>query len=375
MCNVLGNSHSEIMTNYEHLQDVWKSKNMTCMYDLLQYYNCIDVEYFVGAVENMLQYYFEENVDLFKTTISLPNYARRLVFSSVDVPFPLFDRKDSDLYKIYRASSAGGPSIVFNRHACKDKTFIRNNPAKPVKSIIGWDMNNMYGYAIAQDMPTSIYIQYHAETGFRSEPCTRYMDQYFWLDHVSEKENIKITHKMNNEMKEVRIANLYCDGFSIDSNNKITVYEYDSNRYHFCCPHCPTILSENEKTRNFQLRAKNRTISKKEYLQSLGITVVTMHECFFKKHIKPSIQHIIDRYLPETFRQGKKFSSESAIIKAIEKDKLFGALYCDVEVPDTWEEQSGHSKFSHQLSPKEYFEERAQFFASAIFFQTVLVNT
>ena len=360
-CNVLGNDENEIEANYKTLQELWVKKEMKCMRDLLEHYNTVDVEYFVGAVENMLQYYFEENVDLFKTTISLPNYARNLVFRSVDVAFPLFDRTDSDLYKMYRASSAGGPSIVFNRYACRDKSFIRNNPDKPVKSIIGWDMNNMYGYAIAQEMPTSIYIQYHAETGFRAEPCTRYMDQFFWLDYVAETENIHITHKMNNQMKEVRIANLFCDGFSM-SNGHLTVYEYDSNRFHFNCPHCPTILSENEKTREFQLRARSRTISKRAYLESLGIRVVTMHECYFKKNIKPNIRHIIDRYMPENFKPGKRFSSESAILKAVQNHKLFGAIYCDIEVPEKWSEQSGCNSFSHDLSPAEYFSEMSPIF-------------
>ena len=206
MCNVLGASEAEIHANYSELKATWDAKSMTCMLDLLKHYNSIDVDFFVAAVENMLQYYFDEGVDLFKTTISLPNYARRFLFSSADVPFPLFDKRDSDLYKIYRASSAGGPSIVFHRYAKRDETFIRNNPAKPVKSIIGWDMNNMYGYAIAQDMPTGMYIQYHADSGFRAEPCTRYMDQYFWLDYVAETKNITIKHKMNNDMKETRIA-------------------------------------------------------------------------------------------------------------------------------------------------------------------------
>ena len=359
MCNVLGNSEAEINENYADLKAVWVEKKMTSMLDLLKHYNSIDVHFFVGAVENMLQYYFDENVDLFKTTISLPNYARRLVFGSVDAPFPLFDKKDSDLYKIYRASSAGGPSIVFHRYARKDETFIRNNPRKPVKSIIGWDMNNMYGYAIAQEMPTGIYIQYHSESGFRAEPCTRYMDQYFWLDYVAETENITILHKMNNDMKETRIANLFCDGFSMDGD-KITVYEYDSNRYHFSCPNCLTVFSDNEKTRKFQMRARERTQSKKIYLESLGIRVVTMPDCYFKKQIKPKIRHIIDRYLPSTFRPGRKFASEAALLRAVKQNKLFGAIYCDVEVPETWENKP--ESFWHRLSPQEYFAEMSPIF-------------
>lgn len=164
---------------------------------------------------------------------------------------------------------------------------------------------------------------------------------------------------MNNEMKETRIANFFCDGFSI-SGEKITVYEYDSNRYHFDCPHCPSILSANEKTRQFQLKAQERTRAKKAYLQSLGIEVVTMHECQFKRNIKPHIKHIIDRYMPSTYVQGKRFTSESAIIKAIKSGQLFGSLYCDIEVPETWD-TAGNS-FSHALPPSEYFSEMSPIF-------------
>ena len=60
-CNVLGSSEREIEENYTTLQSIWSSNNMKTMRDLLEYYNTIDVEFFVGAVENMLQYYFDEN--------------------------------------------------------------------------------------------------------------------------------------------------------------------------------------------------------------------------------------------------------------------------------------------------------------------------
>ena len=108
------------------------------------------------------------------------------------------------------------------------------------------------------------------------------------------------------------------------------------------------------------MRAQERTRAKKAYLQSLGIEVVTMHECQFKRNIKPKIKHIIDRYLPSTFVQGKRFASDSAIIKAIMGDKLFGSLYCDIEVPDEWDTKK--DSFRHELSPKEYFSEMSPIF-------------
>ena len=188
---------------------------------------------------------------------------------------------------MYCGSRAGGPRIVFTRNAKCNETYIRGNPNKPMKLIMGWDMNNMYGYCIAQEMPTGIYVQYRRERGFRAEPCTKYMDMYFWMDYVSETEGVHIAHKLNSEMREIRVRNFFCDGFSM-CGEQVTVYEYDSCYYHFDCPHCGTrsqpFSSTSASKRGFQERARSRTRLKRRYLESLGISVVTMHECQFKLH-------------------------------------------------------------------------------------------
>ena len=363
----MGKSEDEISKNYSDLLDVWRQNEMKSMRDFLKYYNVLDVSGFVEAVKAMLVNYFSENFDLFKRTISLPNYARTYVYHSCNTVFPIFGTSDSDLYKIYRASSAGGPSIVFHRHAEKDKSLIRNNPLKPVKTIIGWDMNNMYGYAIAQNMPTGVYVQYRKERGFRAEPCTKYMDMYFWMDYVAEKEKIKITHKLNNKMREIKVKNFYCDGFSV-SGDQITVYEFDSCYYHFDCPHCSLPFSGRDSTRAFQVAARKRTRRKRRYLETLGIRVVTMHECQFKKLIRPNIQHIVDRYMPPAFKPNKRFAGGTkSILRAVERDELFGAIYCDLRVPKTWADSSSSrstgASFSHPtLTPHEYFEEMSPIF-------------
>ena len=54
----------------------------------------------------------------------------------------------------YRDNIVGCPSIIFHRYHEKDKTFIRNIPSKPIKSIQGYDANALYLSAIMKDMPT-----------------------------------------------------------------------------------------------------------------------------------------------------------------------------------------------------------------------------
>ena len=110
---------------------------------------------------------------------------------------------------MYCGSRAGGPRIVFTRNAKCNETYIRGNPNKPVKVIMDRDINNMYGYCSAQEMPIGIYVQYRCERVFRAEPHTKCMDMYFWMNYVSETEGVYIAHKLHSEMHEICVRNFF----------------------------------------------------------------------------------------------------------------------------------------------------------------------
>ncbi len=57
------------------------------------------------------------------------------------------------LIYLSKDSIVRGPSIIFNKYHEANKTRIRNGD-KFCKTIIGYDANELYLWAIAQEMPT-----------------------------------------------------------------------------------------------------------------------------------------------------------------------------------------------------------------------------
>ena len=57
----------------------------------------------------------------------------------------------------------GGPSIVFNRKAVVDQTFIRYS-GNLCKSIVGIDASQLYPFSMCQEMPTELYTRWELDT-------------------------------------------------------------------------------------------------------------------------------------------------------------------------------------------------------------------
>ena len=110
----------------------------------------------IQAIENMKEFYQNIRIDFIHQAISIPGVAMRVCFNSITDPaaeFHLFNPKNKDIYRLFKENIVGGPSIIFNRYHEADKTFIRNNPSKPCRKIIGYDANALYLWAIGQEFP------------------------------------------------------------------------------------------------------------------------------------------------------------------------------------------------------------------------------
>ena len=66
--------------NYIFLQKVWETEQMTKLEDLLRWYNKLDVQPFVTAVQRLMEFYISKGCDLFKQSISIPGVSRYLFF-------------------------------------------------------------------------------------------------------------------------------------------------------------------------------------------------------------------------------------------------------------------------------------------------------
>ena len=132
---------------YEELKRVWMEKDMSKFEDYLKYYNILDVKPFVEATSKLLDYFRQMQVDPFKSAISIPGIARQILYRTAaekKVSFALFSKSEEDLHGKFEKNIVGGASVIGTRQHEVGKTFIRNNPDKPCKKIVGYDANSLY---------------------------------------------------------------------------------------------------------------------------------------------------------------------------------------------------------------------------------------
>ncbi len=132
------------MERYQKLKDIWNSKGFTKFSQFLEYYNNLDTGPMCTAITKMLHHYRQEGIDLLKSAVSIPGIARQLLFKSAaecDATFSLFDKTNADLHRTFNNNLTGGPSIIFNRYHKVGETFLRGNPDKPCRALIGEDAN------------------------------------------------------------------------------------------------------------------------------------------------------------------------------------------------------------------------------------------
>ena len=340
---------------YAFCQKVWHDHKMTTFRDFLVWYNNLDVEPFVQAVTNLQKYYFDRNIDIFKCSISVPGLARQMLFESArkeGAAFSLFDTSNEDLYDAVKRNIIGGPSIIFKRYHEADKSFIRGNPQKPCKKIIGFDANALYLHCLGKEMPVGSFVRRSLNDEFKPRKRDKYVLAYDWLDWLthSRKYN-KIIHKLNSG-KERKIGRYPVDGFDQETN---TVFQFQGCYWHgHACR-----LTNHVKDEKMLKKRRERTNKITNYLKSRGYKVVEMRECIFRSQIylNKKLQNFVNSRNPGTGR-GRMHANE--IIASVMNGKLFGMVECDIRVPETWP-----AHFSHpSMTPYEYFSEMSPLFCT-----------
>ena len=116
--NTLGENPEEINENYIALQNTWKEKNMQTMKDFLIWYNSMDVQPFVKAINNQQQFYWDLlQVDMLKQTIGIPGLSSYAFFKTATKfqGFQGIGLPDNEQFLIEekcRKNITGGPSII-----------------------------------------------------------------------------------------------------------------------------------------------------------------------------------------------------------------------------------------------------------------------
>ena len=138
---------------YQYLQQTWKREQMSSFKDFLRWYNKKDVVPTLEAMQKLIAFYHDKDIDKLQLGCTLPNLANICLHKSTDANFYPFTERDEELLEKIREDVFGGQSIVFTRKTVVDENFIRKSP-NICKSIVGIDASQLYPYSMCQPMPT-----------------------------------------------------------------------------------------------------------------------------------------------------------------------------------------------------------------------------
>ena len=167
-----GTSYDQFLKAYGVQVSAWKGQKMTTLRDF--WFTITIWTLFLSYKLLKKRFlFFKTKPDMFKFAISVPGLTLNYLFSLLppNVYFTLISKQNRDLHSLFKKNLVGGgPSIVFHRHHEKDLTSLHAADfpkLKICKSIIGFDTNASYLYAIMQDMPTRQFVRYQMEDDFK----------------------------------------------------------------------------------------------------------------------------------------------------------------------------------------------------------------
>ncbi len=328
---------------YAYCQQVWRDHQMTTFRDFLIWYNNRDVQPFVEAVEKQFAFFRERGLDMFKDGISVPGLTMKYLFGNNEAAdFHLFGEQHQDLYFLIKDQIVGGPSLIFHRYHEAEKTKIREaelDDPKTCKTVVGYDANALYLWALSQPMPTGNFVRRTADSQFAVEgnktkrPHSEAAVQ--WLEYLQSTDpRYKIRHAGNGPEVRIGPKRYPVDGF--DPRTK-TVMEFHGCFYH--AHDCPANARMEEHPYHPGVpleEIRRKTAQKSAYLRALGYNVIEIWECDWqrRKRIDPDVKRFLAQRFPKSQPHLPKTMTEEEVLQAVECGTLFGLVHCDIRVPN-----------------------------------------
>ena len=303
--------------DYARCQVVWRDNGMETLREYLIWYNNRDVTPFLDAISKQFAFYRDRDIDMFKDGISVPGLSLLHLFNDLpnDTNFVTFNRTNSDLHKLVKDNIVGGPAIIFHRYHENNVTRIRGG-GETCRSIVGYDANALYLWAIMQDMPTGWYTRRREENKFRPQQAQPYGQMAIqWLTRESDRTGCTIRHQGND--REKRIGKRPVDGWCAETR---TAYQFHGCFWHGC-PKCHTDPEETNPKNNKTMAELLADTKKHTTYLRRHVKVVEMWECDWKRERDPPP------------RQKWKMT-QSKILAAVVDGTLFGMVERDVRVPE-----------------------------------------
>ena len=149
--------------NYHFLQQIWKQEQMTSFKEFLRWYNDKDVVPTLEAMQKMIAFHHDKDINMLKLGCILPKLAHICLDKSTDAKFYPFTERVENLSEKIREVVVGGPSIVFTRKGVVHETFMPKS-TNICKSIAGIDSSQLYYYLMCPPMPTGLYMRWDIDS-------------------------------------------------------------------------------------------------------------------------------------------------------------------------------------------------------------------
>ena len=112
---------------------------------ILRWYNNKDVVPTLEAMQKLIVFYHDRDIDILKLGCTLTNLANICLHKSTDAKFYPFTEGNKDLLQKIQADVVGVPSIAFTRKPVVDETFFWNSE-DICKSVVGIDAHRQCPY-------------------------------------------------------------------------------------------------------------------------------------------------------------------------------------------------------------------------------------
>ena len=314
--------------DYQYLQKIWKQEQMMSFKDFLRWFNNKDVVPILEAMQKMIAFYHDKDIDMLKLGCTSPNKANICLHKSTDAKFYQFTDGDKNLLKKLREHVVGGPSIVFTRKTVVDETFLQKS-TNICKSIVGIDDGQLNHYSMCQPMPTGLYTCWDFDSETSRFTARQNKTRSFENKFKSYFQRTRPECEIESFFTTGRQKKIYCfsvDGFCSHCNS---VFEAMGCFYHFCpCQELRPSLTEED----IQRGSKKRDLDalRRHSKQEKGFKVVEMWECEWWRLFKTT--NTVEQHIWEHFPYRRSLAAEQ-LLEEIRKGKLFGYVQCDIEIP------------------------------------------
>lgn len=331
--------HNISKDEYEWCVETWNRLDMKTLRDWLIFYNKLDVEPFIEALEKQFQFYRGLGIDMFKSAVSIPGLTERYVFHKISSEFTLLGEDDKDLHETYRRSLCGGPSLISKRYHERGVTFIKQykygRDARPMRKALTYDFNSLYPFCLADRVPTGFAVRYLPNADYsvfhrkKTEPVFG-RTALEWLTWMSVSMNIDIHHQYKGKEVARGAKRIRVDGYYRNpATGSVQVFAYHGCRWHGHW--CAEGYSAKRQER------ADRTLRVTAYLQSLGDEVISIYGCEWKvMRCRPEIKAVIDA-IPK--RNSPRSITKDRLIDMVKTDQFFGLLEVDIFTPPPLKEK------------------------------------